>query len=114
MRVPRVARFLVVVIVLAVISAAAESKSYQTGKLLDVEVKVYDNDRADYYYITVQLGQMTYVGEYRAAFLWSYEPKEWVVNDPIEVRFEKDKMFIKRPNGKELKTKVVKRIRTEG
>ena len=50
--------------------------------------------------------------EYKAGKL-SYKP-EWVVNDPIEFRLNKDdKAFLKRPDGKELEVVVVKKVRQQ-
>lgn len=34
----------------------------------------------------------------------------WVSVSPVTVRFEGDKMFVKRANGKELETQIVQKI----
>ena len=36
-----------------------------------------------------------------------YTPGEFAPGDPIPVRLEGDKMYVKRPNGKELETTIV-------
>ena len=36
---------------------------------------------------------------------------DWIIHDPVEYRIEKDKLFLKRPNGKELRLGLVKKIR---
>ena len=36
---------------------------------------------------------------------------EWIVNDPVQFRVEKDKLFLKRPNGKELRLGLLTRVR---
>lgn len=63
----------------------------------------------DYNFI-VKLGDILYQTEYSAKYLWSYKP-EWIVNDQVEVRVEKDKMFLRKPDGKDLKTSIVNRVR---
>jgi hypothetical protein len=53
------------------------------------------------YVSQIQIDSLIYFAEYRAGKL-SYKP-DWVVNDSIELRLAKDnKMFLKRPDGKEL------------
>lgn len=64
------------------------------------------------YVFQIQLGDLVYFAEYKAGKL-SYKP-EWVVNDPIEFRLDKDdKAFLKRPDGKELEVVVVKKVRQQ-
>jgi len=64
------------------------------------------------YIFQVQADNLVYFAEYKAGKL-SYKP-EWVINDPIEFRLGKDdKMFLKRPDGKELEVVVDKRVRQE-
>jgi hypothetical protein len=36
---------------------------------------------------------------------------EWIVNDPVQFRLEKDKLFLRRPNGKELRLGLLTRVR---
>jgi hypothetical protein len=36
-----------------------------------------------------------------------------IVGDPVEVSIYKDELIIRKPNGKELKTKVIKRARAQ-
>lgn len=106
-------------------------KSYDTGKLLDIQesketrVVSYNTtknkngstvttpvmDTVKLYDISVKVGDMTYVGRYEPTWSFSKRPN-WVIGDPIEVRIDKDKMYIKKSDGKELKTKVIKRIRS--
>ncbi len=56
---------------------------------------------------------MIYVGSYWPRTRWSYEPSDFIVNDAIDVRLDQKHMYIKRKDGKELKTKIVQRIRAE-
>jgi len=98
-------------------------KTYETGKLLDVAVQNVVRGTAiiggiaapipgRLYVFQIQLGSLVYFAEYKAGKN-SYKP-DWVVNDPIEVRLEKDsRMFLKRPDGKELEIVVTKKVRPE-
>ncbi len=103
-------------------------KEYQQGKLLNIEEKdeiqtsyitqkqsgggtvtTPVENKEKHYFITVQAQDMVYVGEYTPAFFG--KPGDWVIGDPISVRFDGKNMILQKPNGKELKTKIQKRIR---
>jgi hypothetical protein len=102
-------------------------KDYQQGKLLNIEEKdtvqtsyisqkqsdgrtvtTPVENKEKHYFITVQLSDMVYVGEYTPAFFG--KPGDWIIGDPIDVRLDGNKMVLRKPNGKELK-KIQKRIR---
>lgn len=104
---------------------------YEQGKLLDIQetektstsyrtVKQKDGssitepitDTQKIYHISVQVGDLIYVGRYAPAFSFSKVPG-WIIGDPIQVRFNKNKMILQRPGGKELKTSIEKRYRAE-
>jgi hypothetical protein len=36
---------------------------------------------------------------------------DWVVNDPVRFRIDKEKFFLKRPNGKEMRLALLTRVR---
>ncbi|MGH9516288.1 MAG: hypothetical protein ACRD3P_11495, partial [Terriglobales bacterium] len=114
------------VMLFAVLSAAKDpGAAYQAGTLLDVthqdSSRVVGNSQtgtvtsvADReYLISVAVGDMTYVGSYWPRWRWSYEPTDFIVNSEIKVRLSKKEMYIMRPDGKELQTKIVKRIATK-
>jgi hypothetical protein len=63
------------------------------------------------YRLSVQLGDMVYVGSYWPRTRWSYSPTDFIVNDPVQVKIDGKHMYLKRPDGKELKTTVIQRIR---
>ncbi|MFO1519625.1 MAG: hypothetical protein U1F57_08210 [bacterium] len=87
-----------------------KTTSYVTHKEGDRSVTTPQTNEQKHYFITVQSGDLVYVGEYTPIFFG--KPGDWIVGDPIDVRFEGDnKMILKKPNGKELKTKIKKRIR---
>ncbi|HKT88712.1 MAG TPA: DUF2934 domain-containing protein [Candidatus Sulfotelmatobacter sp.] len=60
--------------------------------------------------IIIKINGVEYVGEYRPESSDGYLPGEFEAGAPIPVRFENDKMFVTRPDGRELETTVVKKI----
>jgi hypothetical protein len=58
--------------------------------------------------VVVKIDGIDYVGEYALAEADGYKPGEFSSGDAVAVRFEEGKMYVKRPNGKELETRVVK------
>ncbi len=61
--------------------------------------------------VVVTVNGVKYVGEYDAASSGGYTPGEFGAGTRVPVRFEGDKMFVKRPNGQELETTIVNRMR---
>ena len=59
--------------------------------------------------IVVRVQGVEYVGEYDPASSDGYTPGELKKGVAVAVRFSGDKMFVKRPNGRELETTVVRR-----
>jgi len=60
--------------------------------------------------VIVEVNGVQYIGEYRAESSNGYHPGEIVAGAPVELRFEGDKMFLRRLNGEELETTVVQRL----
>ena len=60
--------------------------------------------------IIVKIEGVEYVGEYMAESADGYVPGEIGEGASVAVRIEGDKMFIKRNNGKELQTRIVRKI----
>lgn len=61
--------------------------------------------------IVVQVNGVRYVGEYRQEMSDGYVPGEFGPGAAVSVRMDGDRMFVKRPNGKELATTIVQKIR---
>ncbi len=59
--------------------------------------------------VVVNVDGVQYVGEYSMHEAENYSPGEFSSGAQVTVRFEGEKMFVKRPNGRELETKIVKR-----
>jgi hypothetical protein len=60
--------------------------------------------------VVINVEGVVYTGEYEVASAEGYRPGEWAVGDRVPVRLEGEKLFLRRPNGRELETCVVKRI----
>ena len=60
--------------------------------------------------VVVNVRGVVYTGEYESTSADGYMPGEWKPGDPVPVRLAGDKLFLRRPNGRELQTTVVKRI----
>jgi Protein of unknown function (DUF2934) len=60
--------------------------------------------------IVVRVNGAEYIGEYNPESSDGYVPGEFGAGASVPVRFHGDKMFVKRPNGKELETTIVKKI----
>ena len=59
--------------------------------------------------VVVNVDGVQYVGEYSTDASDNYNPGEFKSGAQVTVRFEGEKMFVKRPNGRELETRIVKR-----
>jgi hypothetical protein len=60
--------------------------------------------------IIVKVNGVQYVGEYTAESADGYVPGEIAGGSSVAVRLQGDKMFVERSNGKELETRIVRRI----
>lgn len=60
--------------------------------------------------VVINLAGVVYTGEYDSASADDYTPGEWKAGDPVPVRLAGDKLYLRRPNGRELQTTIVKRI----
>ena len=59
--------------------------------------------------VVVTVHGVKYVGEYDPATSEDYHAGEFAKGKPVPVRFDGDRMFVKRPNGKELETRIVEK-----
>ena len=102
------------------LSVSLWASSYQKGKLLSVDDTKDPNVNPTEgpsvinhleYRLNVQLGDFVYICSYNPPFQWSYKPNDLLVNDPVEARIDGKHLYLKRPDGKELKTTIVRRMR---
>ena len=100
---------------------AAVQKPFQPGLILDVKQKIHERvlyylvntpiTQADpYFEISVQLKNETCVGEYTPFHASETLPEEWKPDATVQVRIaDKNVMYLKRPDGRELPFVIVKR-----
>jgi hypothetical protein len=60
--------------------------------------------------VVVNVQGVVYTGEYESNSADGYTPGEWKLGDSVPIRFAGDKLFLRRRNGRELQTTIVKRI----
>lgn len=60
--------------------------------------------------VVVRVNGVHYFGEYQPDDCDGYQPGELGKGKVVPVRFDGNKMFVKRPNGRELETTIVKKI----
>ena len=60
--------------------------------------------------VVIKVSGVHYVGECSVDDADGYAPGEFAAGDPVTVRFDADKMFVRRNGGAELQTTIVKRI----
>jgi hypothetical protein len=60
--------------------------------------------------VVINVEGVVYTGEYNVTDAGGYLPGEWKTGDRVPVRLEGDRLFLRRPNGRELETSIVKRI----
>ena len=60
--------------------------------------------------IVVKVSGVQYVGEYGSEYSDGYTPGEFAPGEPVPVVIEGDQMFVRRPNGRVLETRIVKTV----
>lgn len=60
--------------------------------------------------LVLRVDGIKYVGEYSLASSGGYTPGEFSTGSAVPVRFDGDKMFVTRRNGRELETRIVQRL----
>jgi hypothetical protein len=118
-------QFVLGLILLPAVYCSAADKVYQKGKYPDVNSTAYqklisnpstgrtnsvlrhENE------MSVQIDDVVYVGQCEERkYFSSCRPGTWIIGDMIDVRIDKNNMYLKKPDGGEVKTLVVKRVRT--
>jgi hypothetical protein len=93
---------------------AGEPVAYQTGKLIDLHRESTGAGAAraqGAFCLAIEVDDMTYLVNHEAEWRWSYEPTDFVVGDPVEVKIKGKDLYLKRPKGGELKTSITRRER---
>ncbi|MBX7148748.1 hypothetical protein K1X76_06640 [bacterium] len=74
----------------------------------EYQIETRDNYSPSAYFFTFKKGDVLYVTRYWDG-IFKKDPTEFVINDKIWVRESGKKIYIKRPNGKEMKTTVMRK-----
>jgi hypothetical protein len=106
--------------------SSSPKHEFQTGTLVNVSNSpgsTVNGTQYNWVYFAVRVDDLVYVargdrlGHVRGGLLAyavsgsGYNGNDLIVGDPIQVRIDGDSLFFQRPNGKEVKTKIVKRQR---
>jgi len=92
-----------------------KTSSYENGKLIDLQRygTGFGALRAQgSFCFAVQVGDLTYLARHEAYWRGSYEPTDFVVGDPVEVKVKGNDLYLKKPKGGELKTAITRRERS--
>jgi len=60
------------------------------------------------YVVTVRLDDMVYTGESSANWFWDFNPMRFVINHSVQTCVSKDRLRLRRPDGKDYETKIVR------
>ena len=89
-------------------SAHYEEKEKKNGRRM-IDGYTYSGEQMqEIYVLTVTIGDMIYTAESLKNLFFGYNPTDMVVNDPIDVCVEKNKLVLTRPDGKKYKTRIVR------
>lgn len=91
-------------------SRAAEGPDREPWSRAEAEILRETSAQLSRPVVVINLEGVVYTGEYDFASAGGYTPGEWQAGDHVPVRFEGDRLFLRRPNGQELETSIVKRI----
>jgi hypothetical protein len=96
--------------------AVANTRDYQDGKLVDVS---YDNvlhsgSSQRHALYQVRLGDVIYSAEGDKVKSKNDPAHGLIVGDNVRVALDGDHMYLRRPDGKDIKTVIVKRERAQG
>jgi hypothetical protein len=114
-------RIIWIAIWVLVIPAQGADQAYVTAKLsnvdvtdmsatLDIPPMTVPIPLGVMYQFTIEGDDITYLAGCTSKARKGYAA-EWVVNDPVQFRIDKYKIFLKRPNGKELRLGLVTKVR---
>jgi hypothetical protein len=95
-------------------SAGTSTSGYQTAKLLDARLTATNNGMGGQTYeLLVQLGNLIIVCSQAGKPWGGFLPWEFVINGPVEIRFEGRRLALRRPNGKEIKARILRQAIVE-
>ncbi len=99
---------LIVFLALSVLPASAITDQYRTGIL--VHARPSQADGKNCVTLTVLVENLVFVAQQCATLPWNqFVPAEFTEQGDVEVRVEEDKLLLRRPSGKDLKARILKR-----
>ena len=99
---------LVAVLALSALPASAIADQYRTGIL--VHARPSQTDGKNCVTLTVLVENLVFVAQQCAALPWNqFVPAEFTERGDVEVRVEEDKLLLRRPSGKDLKARILKK-----
>ncbi len=99
-----------------VLSFAREPHHFQNGKLLDVgsDERLVEGTTVIHAVYQVQIGDLIYFARGERVRRHSDDPAHGlVVGDLVQVAIDGDSLILQRPDGKEIKAKIIRRQRAE-
>ncbi len=111
----------IILFLLLALPAIGGEKTYTTGRLSNVAMEdmsfqmTFDKmslpvSLGTMYRFDITSGDITYVAACFSRNKRAYAA-DWIVHDPVAFRIEKDRLFLKRSNGKELRLAVLTKVR---
>ena len=97
-------------------SALAWDHTFVTGRLIDVSTEEHADAKhpQTHAVYTVQSGDMLYTVRAEKVKVHSKDyAKGLIIGDPVPVSVEGEHVFLQMPNGKEMKTEIIKRARAQ-
>ena len=98
------------------VASFASARDFQTGKLVDVgcDDVLHGGSSQRHAVYHIRLGDMIYSAEGDKLKHNADPAHGLVVGDDVRVAVEGDHLFLRRPDGKDIKTTIVKRERAQG
>jgi hypothetical protein len=95
---------------------AGTHRDFQAGKLLDVssDERLVEGTTVKHAVYEVQLGDIVYFARCERIHVRSGDVGHGlVVGDPVQAAIDGDNLILQRPDGKEIKTKIIQRKRAD-
>jgi|SRR5271165_722157 len=117
----------VLALILGTTCFGASKHNFQTAKLLDVttDSKLVDGTSVRHAVFVVQIDDLVYttrgdrLGRIKNSLITMAittsgdDGHDLIIGDLVQVFLHGDDLFIRKPNGKELRTKIIKRVRAQ-
>jgi hypothetical protein len=111
------AAIIITLVLLCVVEGIAGAPhQFQAGKLLDVgsDERAVEGTTIIHAVYQVQVGDLIYFARGERVRRHSGDPAHGlIVGDPVQAAIEGDDLILQRPDGKEIKAKIVRRQRAE-